>query len=169
MEEKRYDVDAIRDRLNEYRETERDIDNQIERLEHLNSKMVGVGAQVLSDMPKAPSPSNDRMADLVAQKEELENLIRTMVTSQSRERMEIESILSHLRKRDERAVIRMRYFDRSSWNEVTKMLFGSKGDFDEKADTYLRRAHRVHGDALLNMAKYIEESKEQNMAIPASV
>lgn len=168
MDDKRYDVEAVKQRLTEYLENERDIDNQIERLEHLNARMVGVGAQVLTDMPKSPSVTNDRMAELLGQKEELELAIRAAVTEQSKERQRIEMILKHLRNPDERAVIRMRYFDRSSWPEVRDMMFGHKADFDEKEETYLRRTHRVHGSALVNMAKYIEETGDQNTAVPAT-
>ena len=168
MDDKRYDVEAVKQRLTEYLENERDIDNQIERLEHLNARMVGVGAQVLTDMPKSPSVTNDRMAELLGQKEELELAIRAAVTEQSRERQRIEAILKHLRNPDERAVIRMRYFDRSSWPEVRDMMFGHKADFGEKEETYLRRTHRVHGSALVNMAKYIEETGDQNTAVPAT-
>lgn len=168
MDDKRYDVEAVKQRLTEYLENERDIDNQIERLEHLNARMVGVGAQVLTDMPKSPSVTNDRMAELLGQKEELELAIRAAVTEQSQERQRIEAILKHLRNPDERAVIRMRYFDRSSWPEVRDMMFGHKADFDEKEETYLRRTHRVHGSALVNMAKYIEETGDQNTAVPAT-
>ena len=53
MEEKRYDVAAVKERLNEYREKERDIDNQIERLVRLVTKMSSVGAQTITDMPRS--------------------------------------------------------------------------------------------------------------------
>ena len=62
----------LKDRLNKYREKERDIDNQIERLERLTAKMTGVGAQVITDMPRAPGTSIDRIAVMVSEKEELE-------------------------------------------------------------------------------------------------
>ena len=42
-EEKRYDVEAVKSRLKEYVENERDIDNQIERLEHLIARLEGLG------------------------------------------------------------------------------------------------------------------------------
>ena len=83
MDEKRYDVNAVKERLNQYREKERDIDNQIERLERIVSKMTGAGAQVITDMPRAPSVSTDRMAELVGQKEELEASIREAVKSRA--------------------------------------------------------------------------------------
>ena len=76
--------------------------------------------------------------------------------------------MKRLRNPDEKAVIRMRYFDRASWPEVRDMLFGHKPDFDEKEETYLRRTHRVHESALVNMAKYIEMIGDPNPAITAT-
>lgn len=156
MDEKKYDVEAVKNRLVEYRERERDIDNQIERLERLEMKMVSIGSPVISDLPKAASPSHDKIGSMVAQKEELEICIREDIQKQEAERSEIEGILKKLKRSDERAVIRMRYFDGATWNDVVDMMFGGKDDFLGKEDTYLRRVHKVHGSALLNMAIYIE-------------
>ena len=50
MEEKQYDVQAVKDRLNAYKEEEREIENQTELLERLRVKLEGVGAQEISDM-----------------------------------------------------------------------------------------------------------------------
>ena len=61
MEEKRYDVAAVKERLNEYREKERDIDNQIERLVRLVTKMSSVGAQTITDMPRSPGSDGDSL------------------------------------------------------------------------------------------------------------
>ncbi len=158
-------VQAVRDRLNEYREKSRDIDNQVERLERLQAKMYGVGSQNLSDMPKSPSPSNDRMTDMVSQKEELEQLIREDVEAQSQERKFIEDAMKHIRKSDEKAVIRMRYFDGYSWNDVRDMLFGHKEDYDEKLDSYQRRTFGVHRCALHHLAEYIYRDELLDTAI----
>lgn len=149
-----------------YREAERDIDNQIERLERLITKMESVGAQTLTDMPKAPSATTDRMADYVWKKEELEAEIRDAIHRQGEEKKSIEAILARLRSSDEKAVIRMRYFDRASWNEVLDMMFGGREDFLGKEDTYLRRVHKIHGSALQNMAKILSAA-DPNTAIPA--
>lgn len=157
MDEKRYDVETVKQRLVEYRERERDIDNQIERVEWLDMKMTSIGSPVISDMPKGASPSHDKIGSMIAQKEELEFCIREDIKKQENERAEIEAILKKLKHSDERAVIRMRYFDGASWNDVVDMLFGAKADFLGKEDTYLRRTHKIHGSALLNMAIYIAE------------
>lgn len=152
--------------LVEYREMDRDIDNQIERLERLVSKMTGAGAQVISDMPRAPGTTGDRTGELVAQKEELEASIRAAVEAQSQKRKKIEAILSKIRHSDEKAVIRIRYIDRESWNTVAELMFGSRDDYEGKEDTYLRRVHKVHGAALQNMAEAMNE--DPNMPAPAA-
>lgn len=166
MDEKRYDVAAVKERLKTYSENQRDIDNQIERLERLITKMNGVGAQTISDMPRAKGVVGDRIADMVSQKDDLERVIREAIEEQSREWKRIEKILNQLRKVDERAVIRMRYHDGEGWSEVTKMLFGRKDDFEEKEETYLRRIHKIHGAALLNMARMSDGDRPPEFSTP---
>ena len=162
MEDKRYDVEAVKNRLIEYREREKDIDNQIERHELLSQKMISIGSPTLSNAPKGVSTSHDKIANMVAMKMELEESIHEDVRKQSEERQDIENILKHLKKSDEKAVIRMRYLDGVSWNDVVDMIFGGKEDFLGKEDTYLRRVHKIHGSALLNMAIYIDGLQNQD-------
>ena len=110
-EEKHYDVEAVKQRLIDLRDLRREIENQSERLERLETKLVGVGAQALTDMPKSPSPSNDRISDLMQQKFDLEEDIRATLEHRRRERMFFEKIIRRLKHSDERAVIRSRYLD----------------------------------------------------------
>ena len=165
MEETIWDVSAVKEWLIEYREKERDIDNQIERLERFIIKMTSVGAQVISGMPRAPGTTGDRIGGMIGQKEELEASIRSDVMEQSEKRKLIESILAQIRRSDERAVIRMRYIDRESWNTVAELMFGRREDYEGKEDTYLRTVHKDHGPALQNMAQVMSE--DPNMPAPA--
>ena len=153
---KPYDVAAIKARLNRYRETERDIDNQIERLERLTVKMTTVGAQVISDIPKAPGPSNDRLSILVDRKDRLDGKLREAINEQNREWNSIEEILAELDSSDEKAIIRMRYHDCEDWNTVSFLVYGNRDDYAEREESYQRTMYRVHGRALMNMARAIE-------------
>ena len=65
--------------------------------------------------------------------------------------------MGHIQHPDERAVIRIRYIDRENWRTVAKMMFGMNDDFDYREDTYIRRVHKIHGSALLDMARIMEE------------
>lgn len=156
-EPRRYDVSYVKKRLSAYRNIEREIDNQIERIENLESKMYTPSSPSLSGMPKSPSPSGDKIASQVAQKSELEEKVRSLIDYQTSERTWIEGILEHLDNPDQRAVIRMRYIDIESWHNVSRMLFGTKDDFYDKSDSYLRRTTKLHGNALVNMALYVAE------------
>lgn len=157
-EEKHYDVEAVKQRLIDLRDLRREIENQSERLERLETKLVGVGAQALTDMPKSPSSSNDRISDLMQQKFDLEEDIRATLEHRRRERMFFEKIIRRLKRSDERAVIRSRYLDGASWGDVVDLLYGDEEDLLEREDMYRKRVFKLHGRALLSMAQYIEDN-----------
>lgn len=159
-EERKCDTKAVKLRLNEYRECERDIENQLERLNRLETKLYSVGSPTLSDMPKSPSPSNDRIADMIGQKKELEEEIKALVQQHKSERKKINAVLRKLKSSNERAVIQMRYLDVASWNDVLDMLFGGEKDFLGKEDSYMRRVHKIHSQALFNMTIIIQGGKQ---------
>lgn len=160
MAHSEHETDAVKKRLEAYRDKERDIENQLERLEGFEMRLKSIGSPTLSDMPKIQSVSHDRIADIIAQKMELEEEIQGDIDFQRKERKEINLVLKKLPTSDEKAVIRMRYFDRLSWYDVTDMLFGGKADYLGKEDTYLRRTHNIHRSALINMTEIIK-SQEQ--------
>ena len=152
-----YDVAGVKARLSRYMDTERDIDSEIERLERLQSKLYGTSSKKLSDMPRAPSPVQDRMAQLLARKDELEREIRDMIAAQDAERAWINHMVVGLRRSEQRSVIRMRYLDGERWTDVCALMFGDKEDYCDREDSYLRRVMTLHGQALLNMAKMVSE------------
>lgn len=154
-----YDVSAVKKRLLDYRDIEREIDNQVERIENLEAKMYSVGSPELSDMPKAPSITQDRIGGMVARKEEMEAKVHRLIDRQTSEREWIQNVLKHVKKPDERAVIEMRYIDMESWPQIALMLFGKKPDFDDREESYVRRTTKLHGKALINMAIYVYQSE----------
>ena len=168
MEDDKKYSDLAEDWLDEYVSAEKDIDREIERLEYLTAKMTSISAQVMTGMPRATNASTDRMADKLGQKEELEASIRAAVSEQAKKRKQIEAVIRKLKNTEERAVIRLRYLDRTDWGDVLEVMFGMKPDFNDRYDTYKRRMYRVRGTALVNMGKILKESGEPNTAIPAN-
>ena len=90
----RYDTQAVKDRLNAYREADQDISNQTELLERLISRMEGLGAKEITDMPRSPSPSVDRISGLMNQKIEIEQCIAEDVTALEAQGLS-EAVLRH--------------------------------------------------------------------------
>ena len=54
---------------------------------------------------------------------------------------------------DDRLVIQLRNFDRADWRNIAAALFGERDDYEEKFDAYMRRTWRIHGSALVELAK----------------
>lgn len=151
---KLYSAATIKKRLMEYRDKERYIDAQIERLENLQSKMYAIGTPVMSDMPKAPSAIQDRIGVMVAQKEEIECELHDLIDYQKQEKVWIDEVLEMLGM-EEKTVMQIRYIDCESWNKVTKIMFGSKDDFQDKAESYLRQCTRLHKRAIQEIVTYM--------------
>lgn len=157
-------LDEIVERLEAYRQKNIDIDNQIERLERMEARMYGLGSPTMSDMPKASSRTTDRMADMIASRDCLKEEIKILVSEQSAERAYFEKIMKTFRNSDEKAVIRMRYFDGVQWEEVIDMMFGGKKDYLGKEDTYKRRIFKIRKRALYHMAEYMIAHKNETTA-----
>ena len=49
---------------------------------------------------------------------------------------------------ERRTVLKCRYADLFSWHETLEVMFARKPDFMDRYDTYERRMHKYHRDAL---------------------
>lgn len=155
---------AVRERLLNYRYEEREIDNQIERIDNLGVKMVSIKSPEMNGMPRAQSPASDRIGKMLAQKDELEREVRGMINHHYEEREWINATLRGVKNPDERACIQMRYLDMESWRRVSEMLYGAKKDFQERTDSYLRRTSKLHNRAIRHMALVIETKGDAHNA-----
>lgn len=146
-------AEAMKRRLVEYRDMNREIENQIERLERLEEKMYSPSSPNLSGMPKAPSSVRDNFVDDIARKDELEKKIRKLISLRDSERKAIEGLTGKLRNPDERAVVCMRYIDSEEWDDIIAMLFGVSKESDDDYDNYKQRMFRLHRSAMSKMAQ----------------
>ena len=156
---KKYNTEAVKEWLKTYPEKLSDIRNMQAQLERLEDKLSSIGSPTLSDMPKAPSRALDKEAELIAQKIDLEREIEQEKANLHNLRLEIEKMMGCLKRANEKAVIRAKYLCEEKWEDVSFIIFGAKEDFLDKEDSYQRRTYMIHGSALLNMAKYIEDGK----------
>lgn len=137
--------------LQSYRDLEREIDNQIERVEVIDQRINSVGSPNMSDMPKNPSPAGDRLALMIAEKLDEEEKLRVMITEAKVRRDLLTEIVSCINGKagpDKKYVVLMKYIDCQGWDKITEALFGAADDFDDRRDAYTRRVFRLHKHAL---------------------
>lgn len=151
--------------LTEFLEAEREVDNQIERLNILTERIYSVGSPKMSDMPRDPSPAGDRIAEMVARKMACEEKVKWLAQIQAERRQLYEEIAGKIKEPDKKAVIVLRYLEGAKWERILESLFSENEDFEERRDSYMRRVMRLHGWGLQEMAKIIDNSAGYQMRI----
>lgn len=138
-------------RFKAYRDLNREIDLQIERLEQLEAKAGSPSTPNLSGMPKGSSFQHDRMADTVARIADLRSEIDSLIAERDAEQKALEALIRRLPSADRRLVLRLRYLDSEEWEDVLFIAYGGKPDFNEKYDNYKQRVFRHHKQALAEL------------------
>lgn len=125
-------------RFKAYRDLNREIDLQIERLEQLEAKAGSPSTPNLSGMPKGSSFQHDRMADTVARIADLRSEIDSLIAERDAEQKALEALIRRLPNADRRLVLRLRYLDSEEWEDVLFIAYGGKPDFNENTTTTSR-------------------------------
>ena len=86
-------------RFKAYRDLNREIDLQIERLEQLEAKAGSPSTPNLSGMPKGSSFQHDRMADTVARIADLRSEIDSLIAERDAEQKALEALIRRLAER----------------------------------------------------------------------
>lgn len=102
--------------LNQYKYLNAEIDRKIEELEHWKSKIYNVTG-TLSDMPKSPNRSNT-IENGIATIDEIEANINNDISELVALRKEIENKINEVEDPKLRELLKCRYLDCKSWEEV---------------------------------------------------
>lgn len=131
-------TNEIKDRLKCYTRLLREIENQEERLELMRLETPG-----------------GKLTE--AKKARLREALDANLAEEQRQNAELENLLKMLDDPDERAVIRLRYFDRRDWESVTAAIYGASVGYCDDPASYKNRVYKLHGNALLKLAAALTE------------
>lgn len=144
-------LENVKKWLSRFSENERQLDNLTERIEALRSRLGAPRAPTLSGKPRSGGGGVDMIGRklgaieaLEEQEQRLRARSRYLYTEISRG---IDRIIGK-RWVDSRSVLKMRYLDLASWEEINVMLWASKANFADCKDSYVRRTLRIHTEAL---------------------
>ena len=137
--------------LNRYAETENALDDLLERIAALRSRMESPRAATITGMPHGGGYQGDAFARGLSQIEELEDKAQDLLKKSRTLYSEINDAIDQIIGKgaaNMRTVLRCRYIDRFEWSEVNQILFARRPDFDDRLESYVRRTFRIHKDAL---------------------
>lgn len=146
-------ADSVKEWLQAYQHGEKELEDMEDRLLTLRSRMTGVPAQELSDMPRPPSSPKDRMTEYVIQIDMLERAIQHQKELQKKCRDSIMDVTENLRKPEARDLIRYRYLDGYEWADIMQKLYGRQKDLNQRENAYRRKMYRLHQSALKELAR----------------
>lgn len=75
--------------------------------------------------------------------------LRALLDKEAAEYEELVKIINQVPHVAERQVLMARYMDGRTWPEITKTIYGTRKDYQEKQQSYMRRIYRIHGSGLL--------------------
>lgn len=128
-----------------------EIKNQQQRLMGL-LEIGGLGSVSFDKIPTTNMPG-DPTGDIAQKIIDIQKKLDELRDQEKKEERMIESKISLLLDPYERQIIRLRYFDCHSWENIVKIMFSERNDFNEQKDAYQRRVFRIHGRALQNLLR----------------
>lgn len=141
---------AMRSRLKRYVNTRKEIAYQRQRLETLREE-VGFIRSPSMDLSRSRFTDN-KQERLLIRLEEMETKLSQLIADEAEEYEALERIVCKLNNPEQRAIIRMRYFDLMEWPDIVFTMFGDRVDFITEEEDYRRRSYRIHTKAVSTMA-----------------
>lgn len=147
------ETDAIKRRLESYVALQRTIDNQVERLIAISESMGSISTPKLTGLPGGGGDGTSKIEREVIRKVALEQKIEALRQREKEEGEALEALIDRLPSPDQQTVLQMKYIDRRHWWSICAALYSSEPDYDDNPEKYLKRAFKVHGRALLALAR----------------
>lgn len=135
-----------KDWLKFYKKLDREIDRECDELSMWKSRASKL-TTTFSDMPRG-GRSVDPLQESVERIIELENRINEHTDELIARRDSIVEAIDKIQDMDLQDVLKKRYIDGKSWPQVCTAIYGSRSDFPDRYDSYLRNIYRQHGRAL---------------------
>ena len=155
-------TDAIKRRLQDYAERWRDFENENERYIRLYQAAHSPKSPSFEAMPMG-TPAKDRMSNQVAELVEMEKELKNEMEVIIEEKNQLQRLIKKLKKADERAVIRMKYLEGMDWADIAAALYHKQKDYKVAERTYLDKAYKLHGAALLSLTIALNDTRQGNV------
>ncbi len=128
--------------LNQARHLDALINCRLREIDYWKDLSSGVSGMRFDGMPHSPNrPTEAPFVRCLEKIDEIQRSVEEKITYLVRLKEEINTAIDKLENREEQLVLRYRYLDDCTWEEISRML-----------NVSLRTVHRIHGSALQNFS-----------------
>lgn len=128
--------------LNQARHLDALINCRLREIDYWKELSSSVSGMRFDGMPHSPNrPTEAPFVRCLEKIDEIQRSVEEKITYLVRLKEEINTAIDKLENRDEQLVLRYRYLDDCTWEEISRML-----------NVSLRTVHRIHGSALQNFS-----------------
>ena len=128
--------------LNQARHLDALINCRLREIDYWRDLSSSVSGMRFDGMPHSPNrPTEAPFVRCLEKIDEIQRSVEEMVAYLVRLKEEINTAIDMLENRDEQLVLRYRYLDDCTWEEISRML-----------NVSLRTVYRIHGSALQNFS-----------------
>jgi len=128
--------------LNQARHMDALINCRLREIDYWKDLSDSVSSMRFDGMPHSPNrPTEAPFVRCLEKIDEIQRSVEEKVAYLVRLKEEINTAIDKLENRDEQLVLRYRYLDDCTWEEISRML-----------NVSLRTVHRIHGTALQNFS-----------------
>lgn len=128
--------------LNQARHLDALINCRLREIDYWRDLSSSVSGTRFYGMPHSPNrPTEAPFVRCLEKIDEIQRSVEEKITYLVRLKEEINTAIDKLENRDEQLVLRYRYLDDCTWEEISRML-----------NVSLRTVHRIHGSALQNFS-----------------
>lgn len=130
---------------------DRRISDKLDRAAQLRDMATNVNA-VISDMPKSPSPNNQRMENIIARLTDTEEEINADIDHLISLKLEIMNTIWKVEDENAQMVLERRYHGFKSWEDIAADMSVS-----------VRWVHKIHAKALDDVEKILEKRQQSSV------
>lgn len=128
--------------LNQARHLDALINCRLREIDYWRDLSSSVSGTRFEGMPHSPNrPTDAPFVRCLEKIDEIQRSVEEKIAYLVRLKEEINTAIDKLESRDEQLVLRYRYLDDCTWEEISRML-----------NVSLRTVHRIHGSALQNFS-----------------
>ena len=128
--------------LNQARHLDALINCRLREIDYWRDLSSSVSGTRFDGMPHSPNrPTEAPFVRCLEKIDEIQRSVEEKIAYLVRLKEEINTVIDKLESRDEQLVLRYRYLDDCTWEEISRML-----------NVSLRTVHRIHGSALQNFS-----------------